>query len=126
METLLDQYQSVVPAPAALQAAQLRRSVPRQPVAWTAKCRLRGDPDGEWRVCLISDISPAGAGLRLAGVTPGEVKSRGIEVMIQLGGEVRNANQELEDVVRIGIEFADISGDAADFLDSLKRSGTRW
>jgi len=45
---------------------QFRRSVPRQPVDWVARFRLHEDPTGYWRACRISDISTAGAGLKLA------------------------------------------------------------
>lgn len=107
-------------------ATELRRTVPRLPVDWTARYRLHGDPMGHWRPCRITDISSAGAGLRLFGVTPDVVEGRKIEVSVQLCGEVRHAGPGTDNDVRVGIAFVDLGDEVETFVDALKRSSRRW
>ncbi|HLX78792.1 MAG TPA: hypothetical protein VKR27_07895 [Acidimicrobiales bacterium] len=105
---------------------QLQRAIPRQPVDWTAKYRFHDDPKDEWRDCLISDISAAGFGLRLFDTSLEEVDGHKVELQVQLCGDVRNSAAGLDNDVRVGIELVDLAEDAASFVDSLKRSRTRW
>ncbi len=106
-------------------AGELRRTVPRQQASWNAMCRFRDDPEGEWRDCLMYDISSAGCGLRVFGLTPEEVHGRKLDVVIHVSGDVRNATAGMKDDLRIGIEFIGFEGDA-NFFESLDRSDTRW
>ena len=105
---------------------KLQRAIPRQPVDWNARYRFNDEPAGPWRICRVADISTAGVGLRLFGITPDEPEDRPIEVLIQLRGEVRNTLPGTNNDVRAGVEFGSLSGDAASFVDSLKRSDIRW
>jgi len=104
----------------------LKRTVPRQPVDWKAKYRFQDEPEGYWRTCRLSDISPMGLGLRMFGVTPEDVHNERLEVIIQLSGDVRNAVAGMDNDVRVGIELVELATDAAKFVDSLKRSDARW
>ena len=105
---------------------KLQRAVPRQPVDWEARYRFRNDPSGQWHDCRISDISTAGAGLKIFDVSPEQIERRTIYVQVQLCGKVRNVVTGMKKDVRVGIEFVDLAGDAANFVDSLKRSDARW
>lgn len=71
----------------------VQRVVPRQPVEWNAKYRFRDDPKSKWRDCRFADISSAGGGLRLFGVTAEEAAGRPIDVLVQLSGEVRSLSR---------------------------------
>src|SRR5579863_3304110 len=104
----------------------LKRTVPRQPVDWKAKYRFQDEPEGYWRTCRLSDISPMGLGLRMFGVTPEDVHNERLQVIIQLSGDVRNAVAGMDNDVRVGIELVELATDAAKFVDSLKRSDARW
>ena len=105
---------------------RLQRAVPRQPVEWKAKYRFHDGPAEQWRECRVADISTAGSGLKLFGVTPEEVEGREIEVLVHLSGEVRNTVAGMKKEVRAGVEFLNLSGEAATFVDSLRRSHLRW
>jgi len=108
----------------------VQRVVPRQPVEWNAKYRFRDDPKSKWRDCRFADISSAGGGLRLFGVTAEEAEGRPIDVLVQLSGEVRSTvptkKKSMKNDVRVGVEFVDIAGDAAKFVEELRRRGVRW
>jgi hypothetical protein len=104
---------------------QLRRSVPRQPVDWSGTYRFSDDPEGSSRECRISDISTAGAGVELLDTTPEEANDRRIFLTVELSGDVRNS-LSLDNSVRVGIEFPDVSGDAENYIMSVKRFGNRW
>src|SRR5579862_1018999 len=106
--------------------ARFQRAVPRQPVDWIARFRFRNDPSGQWYECRVSDISTAGAGLKLFGVDPEELDGRKIDVQVQLSGEVRNVVTGMKRDVRVGVEFLELGGDSAKFIDSLRRTNTRW
>ena len=105
---------------------KLQRAVPRQPVDWEARYRFRNDPAGTWHECRISDISTAGAGLMIFDVESEELEGRNLVVQVQLSGEVRNVVTGMKKDVRVGIEFVDLEGDSAIYVDSLKRSKARW
>ena len=105
-------------------APKLQRAVPRSPVDWDAKYRFYDDPAGQWRDCRISDISTAGVRLKLFDITAEEMEGRRVEV--QLCGDVRHTETGMKKDVRAGIEFVDLAGDSAHFVDSLKRSDTQW
>jgi|SRR5579862_8408449 len=124
LDTLLNKRAAGDKPPA--ETKKLRRAVPRQPVDWNAKYRFQYDPVGEWRDCLVTDISTAGCGLRVFGLTAEEVQTRRIDVLVQLRGDVRNTAEGTENDLRLGVEFIDLAGDAANYMASLKRTGTRW
>jgi len=138
MERLIEQYESNLAGSRKVdgakaespksppEATQPRRSMPRQPVDWMGRYRLQGDPAGYWRACRIADISTAGAGLRLFGVKREEVEGRTIDLSVQLSGDVRNIVDGTDNDLRVGIEFADLMGDSVNYVESLKRSATRW
>jgi len=105
---------------------EYRRAVPRQPVNWNARYRFTDDPATSWRICRVADVSTAGAGLRLFGITPDEPQDRQIEVLVQLRGEVRNSVPGTNNDVRAGVEFEELTGDAASFVESLRTSTIRW
>ena len=106
--------------------SKLQRAVPRQPVDWEARYRFRNDPARQWHECRVSDISTAGAGLKIFDVEPQEIEGRKIDVQVQLSGEVRNVVTGMKKDLRVGIEFFELGADSAKFIDSLKRSDTRW
>jgi len=138
LERLIEQYEadSAQPANHSTKVArdstpsqdtpQFRRAVPRQPVDWVARFRLHDDPTGYWRACRISDISTAGAGLKLFGVSSEDLDGRTIDVSVQLVGEVRNTVEGTDNDTRVGIEFVDLAADPSSYVESLKHSETRW
>jgi hypothetical protein len=103
----------------------MRRQVPRQPVDWAGSYRYASDNGGGSRPCRVIDISPAGAGLQLLGSTVEESMDRLIVVSIVLQGESRNAVMLDESSVRVGVEFPDLSGTAAEYVRSLRGCGVR-
>ncbi|HLX78262.1 MAG TPA: hypothetical protein VKR27_05205 [Acidimicrobiales bacterium] len=116
-----------VPAGADTTQFHVQRAVPRQPVEWNAKYRFQDSPPEErWRDCRIADISTAGVRLRLFGIKPEEAEGRGIDLLVQLSGGVRNTVPGMKKDVQVGVEFVELSGEAAKFVDSLKRSDFRW
>lgn len=105
---------------------ELQRAVPRQPVDWEARYRFRNDPSGQWHECRVSDISTAGAGLMLFDAEAEDLEGRDLVVQVQLNGSVRNVVTGMKRDVRVGIEFGDLQGDSASYVDALKRSRDRW
>src|SRR5579862_6238174 len=129
MDRLIEQFVSTPDAPPVQVEPPpdpMRRAIPRQPVDWVARYRLQDDATGYWRACRIADISTAGAGLRLFGVTREEVEGRTIDLSVPLGGEVRNTVEGADNDLRVGIEFVDLIGDSVNYVESLKRSDRRW
>ena len=84
-----------------------------------------GDPEARWRECRIVDISPAGAGLKLAEAAPGEAEGKEIVVAIQLKAEVRYTEEE-DDEIRVGTQFVDLSDSEHEYLTSLQELNARW
>jgi hypothetical protein len=128
--TSLERSDSVIergPAEESTTQLQVQRAVPRQPVEWSAKYRFQDSPPEErWRDCRIADVSTAGVRLRLFGIKPEEAEGREIDLLVQLSGGVRNIEPGMKKDVQVGVEFVELSGEAARFVDSLKRSDFRW
>lgn len=102
-----------------------RRTVPRQPVNWNATYQFR-DEQGEWRLCVVSDISATGAGLHLVNAMPEPQEGQRVDIVVKLSGIVRNRAAGTNRGLRVGIEFEDVSGEAWSFVQSLRDSGVRW
>jgi hypothetical protein len=59
-------------------------------------------------------------------VSSEELDGRTIDVSVQLVGEVRNTVEGTDNDTRVGIEFVDLAADPSSYVESLKRSETRW
>lgn len=126
MDRLIEKFESADATPVDVEPRQLRRSLPRHPVDWVVRFRLQDDAPGYWRACRISDITTAGAGMRVFGVTREQLEGATIDISVQLCGEVRNIVDGADDDFRVGIEFVDLLGDSVDYIESVKRSDIRW
>jgi len=119
MDRLIELFESADAAPVDVEPPQLLRYLPRHPIDWVVRFRLQGDMPGSWRACRISDISSAGAGMRIFGVTREALEGATIDISVQLCGEVRNIVDGTEDDLRVGVEFVDPLGDSVDYVESL-------
>ena len=104
----------------------LKRIIPRQPTDWFGTYRIDGDPEQRWRWCRVLDVSTQGAGLELFDTTPEAAGEGRIIVSVQLRGAVRDAVALPNKLVRVGMEFTDLTGAAASYVESLHDLGARW
>lgn len=103
-----------------------RRILPRQPTSWAGRYAFEDDPDRVWRPCRVVDVSSAGAGVELAGVTEEQVRGHRLVVEVELRGDVRNSAATRAGGVRVGLQFAEL-GDGADvYVESLADIDARW
>lgn len=103
-----------------------KRIILRQPTDWFGTYRIVGDPNQDKRWCRILDISTLGAGLELFGTTPEAAAEHRLNVTVQLRGDSRGAVQMPNDLVRVGVEFTDLTGEAESYVHSLFDSEERW
>ncbi len=96
-----------------------RRRGPRQGACWSGRYKAEGDRRGQWRECLVVNISPLGVGLDLDGPIPKDLIGRriavefhmpsGMSVNICLIGEIRHVASDVRGGARIGMEFVGLS-----------------
>ena len=104
-------------------AVELRRKIPRQPAEWFGTYHYDFDTHGGPRRCRVLDISAAGAGLQLLDTSLAETMDRLVIVSLELQGDMRSA-VPWDDGVRVGIEFPELSGNAADYVKTLRNSSS--
>ena len=112
-----------------------RRRAVRQSAVWIGLCHVHGDSFETWRDCGVFDLSAFGVGMDLRhpdalGLVGRSVSVRlpiGVSMDMTLTGEVRNANDGPDGIVRVGIEFEDAFSDTErSIVDLLERDTLRW
>jgi hypothetical protein len=95
-----------------------RRRVPRRSTGWFGMCHIEGESDPEWRDCQVANVSSLGMGLRLQHFWPSEIVGRqitveapaaGDSINVRFGGVITHAERTAGSVVRIGIEFDELT-----------------
>lgn len=118
---------------------QLHRRVPRHEAGWPARCTL-DEGSGPWAECRVLDISVIGVGVavgvEIAGPRPRDLIGRRMVVemenpagtagRLRLLGEVRNTGPGRNGGIRLGLEFADLSGSGRAVLDLLEAMPPSW
>ena len=111
-----------------------RRRAERQSAVWIGLCHVQGDSLDHWRDCGVFDLSAFGVGMDLRHPDPSDLVGRSVSVRLPIGvsmdmtltGEVRNAKDGPDGIVRIGIEFEDVSDTERSIVDLLERDTLRW
>lgn len=111
-----------------------RRRAERQSAVWIGLCHVQGDPLDLWRDCGVFDLSAFGVGMDLRHPDPSVLEGRSLSVRLPIGvsmdmtltGEVRNTKEGPDGIVRIGIEFEDVSDTERSIVDLLERDTLRW
>ncbi len=103
-----------------------KRIILRQPTDWFGTYRIVGDPEQDRRWCRVLDVSTQGAGLELFGTTAEAAVGGRVVVSVQLRGDVRDAVVLPNNLVRVGIEFTDLTGAAESYVRTLSELGERW
>jgi hypothetical protein len=110
-----------------------RRRAERQSAVWIGLCHIQGDSYECWRDCGVFDLSELGVGMDLRHPDASHLVGRSVSVRLPIGvsmdmtltGEVRNAKEGPDGIVRIGIEFEDISDTERYIVDLLERDSLR-
>ncbi|HSZ37834.1 MAG TPA: PilZ domain-containing protein [Acidimicrobiales bacterium] len=111
-----------------------RRRAQRQSAVWIGLCHVRGDSPEMWRDCGVFDLSALGVGMDLRHPDAAELVGRSVSVRLPIGvaldmtltGEVRNAKNGPDGIVRMGMEFEDVSDTERSIVDLLERDSFRW
>lgn len=111
-----------------------RRRAERQSAVWIGLCHVQGDPLDRWRDCGVFDLSAFGVGMDLRYPDPSDLVGRSVSVRLPIGvsmdmtltGEVRNSKEGPDGIVRIGLEFEDVSDTERNIVDLLERDTLRW
>jgi len=102
-----------------------RRRAQRQSTIWIGSCHVESEPSDLWRDCGVFDFSNFGLGMDLhhpSDLVGSRVSVRlpvGASIDVTLTGEVRNAKSGPDGVVRVGIEFVNLSETERSILDLL-------
>ena len=111
-----------------------RRRAERQSAVWIGLCHVQGDSLDLWRDCGVFDLSALGVGMDLRHRDASDLVGRIVSVRLPIGvsmdmtltGEVKNAKGGPDGIVRIGVEFADVSDTERSIVDLLERDSLRW
>jgi hypothetical protein len=111
-----------------------RRRAERQSAVWIGLCHVQGDTSELWRDCGVFDLSAFGLGMDLRHPDASELIGRSVSVRLPIGvsmdmtlmGEVRNAKEGPDGIVRIGVEFEDVSDTERSIVEFLERDSLRW
>ena len=111
-----------------------RRRAERQTAVWIGLCHVQGDSRERWRDCGVFDLSEFGVGMDLRHPDPSDLVGRSVSVRLPIGvsmdmtltGGVRNAKDGPDGIVRIGVEFEDVSDTERSIVDVLERDSSRW
>ena len=111
-----------------------RRRAERQSAVWIGLCHVQGDALDLWRDCGVFDLSAFGVGMDLRHPDAMHLLGRSVSIRLPVGlsmdmtlsGEVRNAMEGPDGIVRIGIEFEDVSNTERSIVDLLERDTPRW
>jgi hypothetical protein len=106
-----------------------RRRADRQSAIWIGLCHVHGDRFEVWRDCGVFDLSAFGIGMDLRHPNAPDLEGRTVSVRLPIGvamdmtltGEVRNAKEGPDGIVRVGIEFEDVSDTERSIVDLLER-----
>jgi hypothetical protein len=107
------------------EAGQNRRRTERQSAVWIGSCHVEGEPSDLWLDCGVFDFSNFGLGMDLrhaSDLVGSRVSVRlpvGASVEVILTGEVRNAKPGPNGVVRVGIEYENLSNTERSMVDLL-------
>ncbi len=97
-----------------------RRRTQRQTAGWRATC-LVDEPElgtKEWRECWVLDVATGGLSITMLHRNPSELLGRAILVefpamsqwvSVRLEGQINNIEEMAPELVRIGIEFVELS-----------------
>ena len=104
-----------------------RRRAQRQSAVWMGSCHVEGEPSRLWRDSGVFDFSILGVGMDLRHPDASDLVGRRVSVRLPVGasidmtftGEVRNAKAGPNGVVRVGIEFVDLSDAERAVVDHL-------
>lgn len=107
-----------------------RRRVPRHAATWSGCCRIDGDPTYAWRECDVYDVSALGLGIDLHISRPSGLVGRRISVRVPsvlgpwgdltLRGDIKNASARRAGMIRVGIEFVELSENEQCLVDVLQ------
>jgi PilZ domain len=97
-----------------------RRRAARQTAGWRATCLIDEPELGtkEWRECWVLDLSTNGLALTMLHRNPSEMLGRSILVefpamsqwvSVRLEGRINNIEEMAPELVRVGIEFEELS-----------------
>jgi hypothetical protein len=108
-----------------------RRRAERQSAVWIGSCHIDDEPSDVWRECGVFDFSTLGAGVDLRHQDSSDLVGHRLSVRLPVGastdiiltGQVRNAKAGPEEIVRLGIEFVDLSETEHSVVDLLERAG---
>ncbi|HEX4162244.1 MAG TPA: PilZ domain-containing protein [Acidimicrobiales bacterium] len=111
-----------------------RRRAERQSAVWIGLCHVQGDPLDMWRDCGVFDLSAFGVGMDLRHPDAPALIGRSLSVRLPIGvsmdmtltGDVRNAKEGPDGIVRIGVEFEDVSDTERSIVNLLERDTLRW
>ena len=113
---------------------QNRRRAERQSAVWIGLCHVQGDSLDLWRDCGVFDLSALGMGMDLRHPDASDLVGRMVSVRLPIGvsmdmtltGEVKNSRGGPDGIVRIGVEFEDVSDTERSIVDLLERDSLRW
>jgi PilZ domain len=111
-----------------------RRRAERQPAVWMGSCLVEGESSQSCRDCGVFDFSTLGAGMDFRYHDASDLVGRRISVSLPVGasmdvaltGEVRNAKDGPDGIVRAGIEFVGLSGTERSIVDLLEQQSVCW
>jgi|SRR5579862_1420529 len=96
-------------------------------VSWRGLYRLGDDAKAKLRVCSIVDLSTTSVGVEMPGESPDNaIVGQEVVVWVELRATIRNTARGRRGGARAGIEFNDLSGEAAEELETLRFFGSRW
>jgi hypothetical protein len=101
-----------------------RRRASRQTAGWRATCLIDEPGLGtkEWRECWVLDVSTNGLGVTMLHRNPSELIGRAILVefpamshwvSVRLEGQIGHVEEMAPELVRVGIEFVELSKEEA-------------
>ena len=97
----------------------LKREAPRQVVHWEGEFTLEGERLALWRRCRLLAVSTSGSGLELLDVTPEEAIGKEITLAVKLRGTVQRASMTPKRLVRVGLQFVELTPTERMYLESL-------
>ncbi len=109
-----------------MSGVNLRRAQ-RQATVWMGSCHVEGEASDLWRDCGVFDFSKFGLGMDLR--LPADLVASRVSVRLPVGasidatltGDVRSVKPGPDGVVRLGIEFSDLSKFERSFVELLSR-----
>ncbi len=105
-----------------------RRRAERQSAVWMGTCHVEGEPSHLWQDCGVFDFSTLGAGMDFRHPGGPDLVNCHIAVCLPVGGSiditltgmVRNVKPGPNGIVRVGLEFIDLSEEELYIVDLLE------